>query len=322
MKHNSIFSKKSIAMLLSVGLLSSAVCSANITASAASYSKVSNGIYTISTKMDSNKVLDVYGASASNGANLELYKSTGKNNQKFAVTNVGDGWCSIRNIYTGKALDVEGGVKGSGVNVRMYNYNGTSAQLWRFYSSGNGYYYIQNKLGYYMDVYNGNTANCTNVLVWGKHSGNNQQWKLSNTSFANGKYTIKSALDENMVVDAYKNGYADGTNIQLYESHGSNNQKFNIKYEKDGWYSIKAVDSGKAVDVNQGRKRNGENVQLWSYHGEDSQLWRFVWAGDGYFYIQNKCGYYLDVYESYTDNCTNIITWEKHSGNNQKWKLS
>ena len=148
-----------------------------------------NGTYLIRTRLN-NKCLDVHGLGTANGTNIEICSYNGGNNQKFNVTHVSNGWHKIIDVNSGKAIDVTGGVKGSNVNVQLYGWNGTDAQLWKFISAGSGYYYIQNKLGYYLDVYNNQTADGTNVIVYSLNGGKNQQWKLESTSVPTGS-TLK-----------------------------------------------------------------------------------------------------------------------------------
>ena len=148
---------------------------------ASNYTNIQNGMYTMNTALKSSMVMDVYGSYSANGTNVQLYQSSGENNQKFNITAVGSGWYKIINVATNKSIDVAGGGK-NGANVQLYKYNGNDAQLWRFISAGNGYYYIQNKFGHYLDVYGSQTSNGTNILVYQFHGGNNQKWRLNKTS--------------------------------------------------------------------------------------------------------------------------------------------
>ena len=57
------------------------------------------------TSVNSGKVLDVYGASASNGAVLQQYDSTGTVAQQWTVRNYGDGKISLMSVNANKAID-------------------------------------------------------------------------------------------------------------------------------------------------------------------------------------------------------------------------
>ena len=144
---------------------------------------ISDSLFTFSSKVGSNLVLDVDGGKTADGTNVQIYKGNDSNAQKFNVQPTGDGWFKISNPLSGKCLDVNGGSNKSGTNVQLYSYNGTDAQKWRFYSSGDGdYFWIKNKLGCYLDVDGAKTQNGTNVLVYKKNNTNAQKWKLSETS--------------------------------------------------------------------------------------------------------------------------------------------
>lgn len=140
-------------------------------------------------------------------------------------------------------------------------------------------------------------------------------------------YIIRSAMNNNYVIDVYYMGTANGTNIQLYHYNGVGDsgegaQKFIISSTGNGYYKIINTNSNKAIDVSGCIAGNGVNVHLWEQNGTDAQLFRFESAGNGLFYIKNKLGYYLDVDNAKCEDWTNIHTWQKNGGNNQKWLLT
>ena len=137
-------------------------------------------------------------------------------------------------------------------------------------------------------------------------------------------YIIRSAMDNNYVIDVYYGLRLDmrGKNVQLYHYHGGDNQQFKILSAGSNWYKIINVKTNKAVDVAGGIAGNEVNVQLWEQNGTDAQLFRFENAGNGYYFIKNKLGYYLDVYWGQCKDEQNIQTCRKNGGNNQKWLLT
>ena len=74
----------------------------------------------ITSKLKSNMVLDISGASTASQANLQLYESNGTGAQKFKVSHVGNGWYKIQNTNSGKVIDVSGGSSASQTNVWQY----------------------------------------------------------------------------------------------------------------------------------------------------------------------------------------------------------
>lgn len=140
---------------------------------------VTDGTYVLQSKLDNNKVLDANGnSSVKNGTNMEICTYNGGTNQQFAISHDGAGWYKIICVWGNKSLDVDKGRKGNEVNVALYDWHGGDNQLWRFVSAGDGYFYIQSKLGYYLDVWNNCTADGTNVQIYQFNGGNNQKWKL------------------------------------------------------------------------------------------------------------------------------------------------
>ncbi|MBR0168143.1 MAG: RICIN domain-containing protein [Synergistaceae bacterium] len=135
---------------------------------------------------------------------------------------------------------------------------------------------------------------------------------------------IRSAMNNNYVVDVYYRGTDNGTNVQLYSYNGTPAQTFVIsRSEKvSGYYKIVNTHSNKAIDVSGGIAGNEINVHIWDQNETDAQLFKFEDAGNGYYYIKNKLGYYLDVYGAKCEDWTNIQTFRKNNGNNQKWLLT
>lgn len=142
------------------------------------YVTVKPGVYELKSRLNTSKVVDVYGGGTKNGTNIKLYADHSGENQKFRIDEVKSGWYKITSIKSDKVLDVQGGKIGKNVNVQLWEYNGTDAQLWRFYSTGDGYYYIKNKLGYYLDIAGGKATEGANIHVYSYHSGKAQQWRV------------------------------------------------------------------------------------------------------------------------------------------------
>lgn len=137
--------------------------------------------YTIHSKLNWDKVIDVNGNFDGNGTKIQLYDSNGSRAQKFALYFKDGGWCNIFKKDTFQCLDVSGGVAESGVKVQLYEYNGTAAQDWGFIDAGNGYYYIKNRLGYYLDACGGSTDNGTQIWTYTRNQTDAQKWKLSSS---------------------------------------------------------------------------------------------------------------------------------------------
>ena len=89
-----------------------------------------NGYVTL-TSVNSGKVLDVYGASTANGANVRQYTSNNTYAQKWIAIKNADGSYTFQSaLAENKVLDVSGGSSTNGANVQLYQTNGTNSQKW------------------------------------------------------------------------------------------------------------------------------------------------------------------------------------------------
>lgn len=137
-----------------------------------------------------------------------------------------------------------------------------------------------------------------------------------------GIYTIKSALNEQYVLDIEASSQKEGGNLELWNNGNTDNQRFILKYLGDGSYSIVALHSRKAIDVEEGRKEKGTNILQWSYHGGNNQRWIIKSAGNGNFNIISKGnGLYLDIPNSKAGNGSNVQVWTQNGAKNQEFKF-
>lgn len=128
---------------------------------------IENGTYIISTKLSTNMVIDVSGASDDNCANIQIWNDVDVNQQKFEITYLENGFYQIKSIKSNKVLDVAYGAGYSGNNVWQYETNNSKAQEWIIKEDNDGYFYIISKCGgYYLDVYGGKTERGTNIQIY------------------------------------------------------------------------------------------------------------------------------------------------------------
>ena len=288
-----------------------------------------DGIYTISSALDSNKVLDISAASTNSGANVQLWSSTQEVQQKFIIRYLENGYYIIENFNSEKVLDVADGSKKNGANVWQYEKNNTNAQKWVIKDVGNGYYNIISKCGgLYLDVANGSTSNGTNVQLYEGNNTNAQKFKFEKDimdgqkTISNGTYIIASKLNTNKVLDISGASKNSGENVQIWENVREKQQEFLINYLGNGFYQIVNVNSGKSLDVSGGAKTSGTNVWQYDINNTKSQQWIIKSVGDGYYNIISRCNeLYLDVNGGYTSNGTNVQVYEGNDTNAQKFKF-
>ena len=136
-----------------------------------------DGTYTFASKLKTSMKMDVYGASRSDCANVQLWAGNGTNAQKWRVMHDANGYVILTSVNSGKVLDVYGGSDANGANVQQYTSNGTYAQKWIAVKNADGSYTFQSALGNkVLDVSGGSSANGANVQLYQTNGSNAQRW--------------------------------------------------------------------------------------------------------------------------------------------------
>ena len=146
--------------------------------------KTYEGTKRIASTINTKYVLDIYGGSTQNMANLQLYRSNGTDAQAFVFTYRGNGFYSIKNKKSGKVLDVRGGRAQPDTNVWQYTWNGSKAQLWQVVKNADGTYTFHSALNtnLVLDVDSGIAANKENVQIYWENYVKDQKWMLISVS--------------------------------------------------------------------------------------------------------------------------------------------
>ena len=146
---------------------------------------ISDGLYTIKSKINENYVIDVCNGSNKNEANIQLYESNDTNAQKFYIRYLEDKFYEIKSANSGKVLDVSNGGKSAGTNIWQYESNGTDAQKWIIKKNLDNTYSIISKLNnLYIDVLDGKAKNGQNIQVNNKSDSSMQKFKFEKTSLS------------------------------------------------------------------------------------------------------------------------------------------
>lgn len=297
------------------------------------FSTLEDGIYTINSSLDNNKVISINNSVASNMSSIQLSTNNNENNQKWYIKNLGNDVYSITSIINqNRALDVEWGIAANKTSIWLYNSNDTLSQKWYIKYVGNGYYSIitQNG-GYYMDIDNGQVTDGTRVQIYEENNSGSQKFSFTKTeynpysrSYEDGYYTISSLINLNKSIDASGGYKKNGTNVQIYSNNNTLSQIWYLKYLGEGYYSItSSMNPNVSLDVEGSGMSNGTNVSLYRYSGGDNQQWLLRDYGDGVVSIISKVnGLYLDVAGGSDKNGTNIQVYSGNGSNAQKFKLN
>ncbi|MFC1569583.1 RICIN domain-containing protein [bacterium] len=127
--------------------------------------------------MHSDKYLDIKGASAADGANIQLYTPHGKPNQQWMFIRSG-AYYKIRSKTSGKCLDVKGASKENGANLQQYTCHSQDNQLWRLEPVGDYFIIVNKNSSKCMDVKGFSKADGANVQQYKSNGGSNQLWQL------------------------------------------------------------------------------------------------------------------------------------------------
>ena len=285
------------------------------------------GRYSITTALDSGKVLEVDGYSMESGGNVQIYDNVYIDFQKFDVSKDSKGYI-FKNCGSSLILDVQNGYGNPGDNVWQYESNSTAAQRWQIYDAGNGYCYIKSTLGeVYLEVAGSSTANNTNVRIASFTGNNNQKWKFTpvgqnDANIKAGRYSITTALDSGKVLEVDGYSMESGGNVQIYDNVYIDFQKFDVSKDSKG-YIFKNCGSSLILDVQNGYGNPGDNVWQYESNSTAAQRWQIYDAGNGYCYIKSTLGeVYLEVAGNSTANNTNVRIASFTGNNNQKWKFT
>lgn len=145
---------------------------------------VPDGEYMICNRGLGTAMLDISGASRSNGANAQLWEANGSGAQRFMISyDECAGAYEIMCAASGLALDVDCADFSSGANVQQYARNGSAAQRWLITQRGDGAYTIASVggPGLVFDAKWGSTSNGTNVQLYESNGSAAQSWRLAAT---------------------------------------------------------------------------------------------------------------------------------------------
>jgi Ricin-type beta-trefoil lectin domain-like/HYR domain/SdrD B-like domain/Secretion system C-terminal sorting domain len=124
----------------------------------------------------SGKVLDVSGASAANDASIIQWQSTGKANQTWKFSTLGNDYFKIASQNCGKVIACHSTTNGSA--VYQYDYYTGGYKDWKIECVGNYYKITHRASGKVLDICNNSTADGAKLQIWDYNGGNNQLWEI------------------------------------------------------------------------------------------------------------------------------------------------
>ncbi|MCB9345653.1 MAG: ricin-type beta-trefoil lectin domain protein [Lewinellaceae bacterium] len=223
---------------------------------------------------NTNKCIDDYGSSTSNGNNIQTYTCTGNSNQQWFFHPSDRTIRSKVNPF--KCVDLNQSNTNNGTNIQLYDCNGTDAQHWVY----NGLYKTihssvnSDKCFDAKDADKAINSN-VNLQLWDcLYSSKRQKWDIdgatSVTNLSNMKHIIPT-IATSFAVHSHT-GAESGSNIQLWTKDDTNTA--------EQWYfdglAIKMRDhQDLCIDLNQSNTDNGNNIKLYTCNGSNAQKWIF-----------------------------------------------
>ena len=295
---------------------------------------IEDGIYTIGTKLNDNKALQIESDSISNNARAKFERKLNIPNKKqiFEIKYLKNGYYEIIQQKSSKALEVMEGKQDNGTPVIQNSVDSESTlQQWTIKDAGDGYFYIISRCnGLYIDIPAGNVEANPTIQMYEGNGTNAQKFsftkieELKTDRIENGTYYIASALNESKVVSISDGKYENFANVHIWENQKKEYQKFDIEYNKElDTYIITAVHSNKSLDVSYGGQENCTNVAQYITNKSDyAEQWVLKQTEDGYYNIISKCNFLnLDISCGDSSNGANIQMYEDNGTKAQKFKF-
>lgn len=152
------------------------------------YTDLTAGTYIIQFSKGTSYVVDLAGASATDGRNIQLYTSNGSRAQQWKIART-----ASPNVYSVRSaidddygLDVYQGSMVNGTNIQLYTYSGNVAQTFKLVKDGSDVCFkVVKDDTFLVDVDGGTLANGTNIQIWKNSVGvSTNKFRLLRASYA------------------------------------------------------------------------------------------------------------------------------------------
>ncbi len=225
----------------------------------------------------SGKVMDVMGYSREDGANVQLFKYYGTNNQRWRIVPAGSENFSLVSLNSGKCLDAENADKRDPANVRQFSCGSGGNQIWKLKPNPWAeriFRIVCKKSGRVLDISGNSRLDGANIQLFRQHGRPNQLWTLWHHGFRNGvpTYAIVS-YHSGRVLDVNGKSRNDGANVQQFRYRTNDNQHWLIESADGKYVPIISVNSGKCLEAG-GNAEDGDNIRQFTCGEEDQQLWK------------------------------------------------
>lgn len=295
-----------------------------------------NGVTFKIKNANSGLYMQVDGAKAENGANVQQWgTSDDTTHDIWKLISAGDGYYYIVSAVGDGGtyvLDIAGKKTANGTNVDIYKSNSGTNQQFMFTKNSDGSYKILTRISdgkSAVEVANADKSSGANVQQWEINDADCQNWILESVSNpgcamdTSVVYEFKN-VNSGMVMDIAGGKMENGTNVQQWTSNGLDCQKWTLQAFTGGgnYYYIRSVSNPTYVLKADGSE-NGGNIAIAEYSTKDStMLFKFVKNLDGTYSIltrasKDRC--FVEISGASKESGANVQQWENTESNCQKW---
>ncbi len=277
--------------------------------------RIPEGTYSI-MNLGSGKMIDVEGGIkvAINGTSVHAWNNNNTEAQQWKINSNNDGTFTITNPTLGLVLDGDG-------KLTIKENKNQCSQRWKILKYDNNYIFATSCLS---SVLQGSLSNDDKISFGNAVKNNSIKWQIMpvDVGIEENEYIIRSALDNNKVVNAITNNeIKKSSNIGLSTLFEDKEQIWKIIRNSDGTYSFYGLNDNLVLDVDGGSTKKGANVRVWSDNGTCAQKWKIVKNDDLYVFISACSDLVLDVDGGVPNENNNIHLWWFNNTLAQKWKI-
>ncbi len=263
-----------------------------------------------------NKVVDVEGKSDESGADVVLWRSTGRANQQWDFIRRGADTYAIVSRHSGRVLEVDGAARDDGTPVQQWRWNGRAHQLWRLVRPGAGA--RENEVV----VVNAKSGKCLSVDDYGARDGARLvQFTCGRTGFDVWRLERRFGDTTPLPVPGGASGIgAGGAGGGIGSGGGTGGRPQGIARGSGALRHV-AAEGNRVLDIEGGRAADGTRVILFPANGRSNQRWELIDVGDGEVAVFNaRTGRVLDVGEGRASPGARLIVWRWHGRQNQRFR--
>lgn len=159
------------------------------------------------TNTNSGYLLDVYGGSGSDGAEIIQWTATGAVNQEWVLVQGADGWVTIMSMGSGKVLDVTGGQTSDGARVVQWPSTGATNQQWQLVDAGQGRVKIVGRAsGKLLSAVGSSTTPGAAMEIRSDTGGPDQLWTLAVKPYRLDATAVEARPDTPLANAAWRRG--------------------------------------------------------------------------------------------------------------------